>query len=322
MENKEGSKFPVDDAQAEYFINIREKEATKTTKSATKKMVIPENVVTRIAQEGMDFGPDYETEYLKQYPDFKRIARKGAPSPDMWAQTLKEEGYDIKGGDDLIEKLKTSEARNVLNPEKQDAITSRKLKRLENDYIERELANLEETNKLESRTVEEYFDHFSDTLGEEAHRLSSAAYSEAIERAGYSAEQSAEALKFYFSNQKVKEINQAIIDDYRKTVMPEHNAKELSKKGKLEGGKSFTEEQKITNKKQAAEIKVRGLSEDEIINLKQLKKEKDIIDKGVNKLAKDTIKSAAAEELAKRLRAEATTAGEALKVYHPKKPLL
>jgi hypothetical protein len=119
-----------------------------------KARAIPENAVARILQDGgINFGQDYQKNILKQYPDLKRVSREKGMSPDAAANMLREEGYDIKSGDDLIEKLKTSEGRNILNPEKQDTIMNRKIKGLENDYIKRELANLDE--KIDTEAITE-----------------------------------------------------------------------------------------------------------------------------------------------------------------------
>ena len=270
LENKEGKQIPVDDAQAEHFVNTREKEATKpkepwemtreefkkqavdrfgaateesdnavgkyhkqqityalefgkpvspevlkdypeltkgtqVKEKKSKKISIPENVVTRIMQEGgINFGEDYQKKYLKEYPDLKRVFKTTGKKPDAIANILKEEGYDIKNGDDLIEKLKTSEARNVLNPEKQDVIISRKIKGLENDYITRELANLDE--KIDAGAVTESYPDIQNGVLEalRVERDISPAQEEAV---------LAELNSFFSSLPKLPESSRAFVSD-------------------------------------------------------------------------------------------------------------
>lgn len=111
----------------------------------------PENLITLIQQKGgIKFGPTYQGDKLREFPDLKRVSnQKTGLDPDVLAEDLNAEGIASPTGkpwdaDSLIETLKTSKARNVFTPGKAEDIIYRKLKGPENEWIEQQLANLNE----------------------------------------------------------------------------------------------------------------------------------------------------------------------------------
>lgn len=99
-----------------------------------------QNLVTAIQQMGgVKFGPDYQSKYLRQYPDLKRVSnQKTGLSPDELAANLNDEGFitwDGKPltGDRLIEYLKEGKGRNILTPETQERTIERQITRTYNE---------------------------------------------------------------------------------------------------------------------------------------------------------------------------------------------
>jgi len=109
------------------------------------KLTGPQNLVSRILKGGgVKLGPEYNVSEMRQYPDLKRVIRqkKGVPVDDL-AASLKAEGYDIEGGDDLIELLKTEEGRKQYAPEIQEYLVERDVKKSEEEGEKAAVAEME-----------------------------------------------------------------------------------------------------------------------------------------------------------------------------------
>jgi hypothetical protein len=105
-----------------------------------------EGVIGRINElGGLKTGKDYRAKELRQYPDLKRVLnnKKGMGSDDL-ALILNDEGYDVGSGDDLVELLKTGQARDILTPSKAERILEKKLKEQQDEWAREQLAKLEE----------------------------------------------------------------------------------------------------------------------------------------------------------------------------------
>lgn len=114
------------------YPNLQAK-TTPVPKAARAKA--PEGMIGRIISGGgINVYDDYNAPELRQFPDMARVMKKAGPKPDEWAAMLNDEGY-LKpdgqpwDGDAVIEALKSGDARNVLTPEKSEAIIERKIRR-------------------------------------------------------------------------------------------------------------------------------------------------------------------------------------------------
>jgi len=76
-------------------------------------------------------------------------SKNGKMAMDEAASFVNAEGFRDKNGEEftdrtLYEALASGDARNILHPDKAESIIERKIRSLENDWIEKQLANLEE----------------------------------------------------------------------------------------------------------------------------------------------------------------------------------
>ncbi|MFA6290127.1 MAG: hypothetical protein WC637_00020 [Victivallales bacterium] len=133
----------------------RENEAA--AKIAKQKMTTggPQGVIGYIKEMGgMDLSRDYRQ--IGEYPDLKRVHKKGAKGPDEWANILKDEGFvGFDSGDDLVEMIKEGKARNIFTPEKRDAKIQSQIRKLENENIANQLATLAEKEGIDARAARE-----------------------------------------------------------------------------------------------------------------------------------------------------------------------
>ncbi|HSW64878.1 MAG TPA: hypothetical protein VLH56_16440 [Dissulfurispiraceae bacterium] len=108
-----------------------------------EKIENAQNIIGFIqASGGMDLtGWDYPPD---RHPDLRRVHKKGASSPDVVAETLKDEGFTgFEDANDLLDKIASGNARNIFTPGKQDVMIERQLRREQNEWIEGRLADLE-----------------------------------------------------------------------------------------------------------------------------------------------------------------------------------
>jgi hypothetical protein len=109
----------------------------------------PENLVTFLERAGgVNFGESYNLKELKQFPDAKRVSRRGGMALDEAAEQANEAGILAPDGkpwdaDRLAEALKTGDGRKSFPAEKADDIIARQIRREEREWIERQLAEIE-----------------------------------------------------------------------------------------------------------------------------------------------------------------------------------
>ena len=116
-----------------------------------KKRKEPQNLVTFLEVQGkINWGIDYNTHEINQFPDLKRTSsNKSRLQPDEAAMIVNEAGYlhpdgQPFDGDRLAEVLKTNQGRNIFTPDKSDILIERQLRRQENEWIEQQFANHED----------------------------------------------------------------------------------------------------------------------------------------------------------------------------------
>lgn len=127
-----------------YLRAARERQAQQALMPPNSKKA-PEGIIARIMQDGgIKDNVDYNSRLMRQSPDGKRVMRKhGVYTADEWSQILTSEGYvGIETGDKLIQAIESGKARNILTPGKQEIIMNRQARRLEDEWIARELEKL------------------------------------------------------------------------------------------------------------------------------------------------------------------------------------
>jgi len=120
-------------------------------KPKSEKPTGPQNLLGRLMQKtptgkyGVKVGPDYNRNLLRQSPDAKRVMREKDSVPlDEWVDILNSEGYNIKDDNELMELITSGRAKTTYQPERAEEMINRDIRREENEWIEKELANLEE----------------------------------------------------------------------------------------------------------------------------------------------------------------------------------
>lgn len=133
-----------------YLRQVRERQRVKTEKT-------PENMITRIVQlGGIKHSPDFNTKWLKEDIDGKRVLNNTTGhSPDAMANILKGEGYSVRSTDEMMELIKSGKGRTMYNPELRDKLIARDIRRKENEWVERKLADLEATGEYKSGSIGE-----------------------------------------------------------------------------------------------------------------------------------------------------------------------
>lgn len=137
----------------------------------------PLNLIGRLAQKdkngrwGIKWGQDYNAKEMRQYPDGRRVSNQKTGIPaDEWVAILNAEGYNIASGDDLVELVKSGQARDIYPPEKSGMILDRKVKEYERESWERAeaaLADLIEAEGIDPRSISESEEHLEEfSLGE------------------------------------------------------------------------------------------------------------------------------------------------------------
>src|SRR3990167_9179087 len=125
--------------------------------AVSKPKSTAQNSVTRTKElGGIRLGDDYNTKELRQFPDLAAVSnQKTGNPPDEIAAMLNEEGFNVGTADDFIELLKTGRARKLYAPEKSGELIERDLRRMENEWAERELENYREQEGIDAGTIKQ-----------------------------------------------------------------------------------------------------------------------------------------------------------------------
>jgi len=125
--------------------------------AGSKPKSTAQNLVTRARElGGIRFGDSYNTKELRQFPDLAAVSnQKTGNAPDEIAAMLNEEGFDVGTADDFIELLKTGRARKLYVPEKRDELIERDLRRMENEWAERELERYREQEGIDAEAIKQ-----------------------------------------------------------------------------------------------------------------------------------------------------------------------
>ena len=116
-----------------------------------------QNLVTRIKElGGLKFSEDYNTKWLKEDKDLKRILNNTTGKPiDTVANQLTEEGWPLESSDHMIEVLKSGEGRTMYAPEKADKLYNRDINRAEKEWADEQLDEIKKELEIARKAFAE-----------------------------------------------------------------------------------------------------------------------------------------------------------------------